>query len=830
MAGPSIRTLLVLSIAAVGLPLVGIILYALDRDIETRMQTARSEVVDRANAAALHVERLIEQGDRIAQRYVEAALGPEVDRATCEANVRELVGLMPLYTNIVIVDREGNRLCSALREPPGRTPGFSGSVAFRQVVADRKPVFGVPTRGLTSGRWIVPLWYPRLDAQGELVGAVALPLDVAGLEKELARLTRGAGEAISIFATDGTLVARSTQSVRFIERKVSYPALVTANRGETAEPVEITGVDGVERIAAVAAVAALRSAGWFVYAGLDREVLLEPVYKARRRAAVLVALALVAALLAAAWASRRIGDPIAELAAAARRLQHESAPRRVPVAGPAEVAQVARDLNAALDARERAEAELRTIIDHSPEFIHLCDPQGRILLANRAFLAILGTDAQGARGRAIRDFAVPQDNADRFEEQLAEVLRTGQPVVAEGPSLRPQGPRHLLINRFPVRDADGRIRAVGSIAVDVTGPRRLTDALRESEARFRTLAELAPVGIYRCDAAGACTYVNRSWCEISGLTAEQSMGEGWTRALHPDDLPRKRSTWSKFLAGETGYRMELRLRRPDGSLRWALCEAVAARAADGAIAEVLGTVTDITEQKAAESRDRAHVARLATLSRRLLGVQESERRAVARELHDEVGQSLTAVNVHLQRLAQGAEPDLARQLAGMRELVDTVIAQIRDTSFALRPVMLDDLGLVPALRWLVERVRDASGLDIRLDVAAVGDELPADATTTCFRVAQEALTNAVRHARATRVRLRLEGGDGHLRLSVEDDGTGFDASGVRSGAVAGRCFGLDAMAERVELAGGVLRIQSQPGAGTRVEMEIPLLQADPATV
>ncbi|MCC7186972.1 MAG: PAS domain-containing protein, partial [Acidobacteria bacterium] len=413
--------------------------------------------------------------------------------------MRELVGLMPLYTNIVIVDREGHRVCSALREPPGRTPGLAGSVAFRQVVDARRPVFGVPTRGLTTGRWIVPLWYPRLDAQGELVGAVALPLDVAVLEKELARLTRGAGEAISILASDGSLVARSSQSVRLIERKASYPSLVARSRGETAEPVEVTGVDGVERIAAVAA---LPAAGWFVYAGLDREVLLEPVYKARRRAAALVAVSLAAALLAAVWASRRIADPIAELAAAARRLQPGSAPGRVPVAGPAEVAQVARDLNAALDARERAEADLRTIIDHSPEFIHLCDPQGRILLANRAFLAILGTDAQGARGRAVRDFAVPQENADRFEAQLAEVLRTGQPVVAEGPSLRPQGPRHLLIHRFPVRDADGRIRAVGSIAVDVTGPRRLTDALRESEARFRTLAELAPVGIYRCDAAG----------------------------------------------------------------------------------------------------------------------------------------------------------------------------------------------------------------------------------------------------------------------------------------------------------------------------------------
>lgn len=826
MVGPSIRTLLVLSIAAVGLPLVGIILYVLDRDIETRMQVARGEVVDRANAAALHVGRLIEQGDRIAQRYVEAALGPAADRANCEANVRELVGLMPLYTNIVIVGREGNRLCNALREPPGQAPGFAGAVTFRRVVADRKPVFGAPTRGLTTGRWIVPVWYPRLDAQGELVGAVALPLDVEVLEKELARLTHGAGEAISILASDGTLVARSSQSVSMIERKASYPSLFVGHRGETAEPVEITGIDGVERIAAVAA---LPAAGWFVYAGLDRAVVLEPVYKARRRAAALVAMALVAALLAAAWASRRIGDPIAELAAAARRLQPGSAAGRVRVAGPAEVAQVARDLNAALDARERAEAELRTIIDHSPEFIHLCDPQGRILLANRAFLAILGTDAQGARGRAVRDFAVPHDNADRFEQQLAEVLRTGQPVVAEGLSLRPQGPRHLLINRFPVRDADGRIRAVGSIAVDVTEQRRLTDALRESEARFRTLAELAPVGIYRCDAVGVCTYVNRSWCEISGLTAEQSMGKGWASALHPDDLPRKLSAWSKFLNGEASYRMEVRLRRPDGSLRWALCEAVAVRGADGAIVEVLGTVTDITEQKAAESRDRAHVARLATLSRRLLGVQESERRAVARELHDEVGQSLTAVNVHLQRLAQGAGPELAHQLAGMRELVDTVIAQVRDTSFALRPVMLDDLGLVPALRWLVERVRDASGLDIRLDVTAVGDELPADATTTCFRVAQEALTNAVRHARAAHVRLRLEGGDGRLRLCVEDDGTGFDATDMRSGAVAGRCFGLDAMGERVELAGGVLRITSQPGAGTRIEMEIPLLQADAAT-
>jgi signal transduction histidine kinase len=230
-----------------------------------------------------------------------------------------------------------------------------------------------------------------------------------------------------------------------------------------------------------------------------------------------------------------------------------------------------------------------------------------------------------------------------------------------------------------------------------------------------------------------------------------------------------------------------------------------------AMANVLAT--DIEQRRAAgelgEKREQ-----LQALSRKLIEAQEAERRAIARELHDDLGQVLTAIKLNVMR----GQRDPAETMA----LVDGAIARMRDLAQDLRPPLLDELGLEASLRWYVEREAGRAGLQVRLALAAIGGRPPPTLETTCFRIAQEALTNVIRHAHAQRVEIELRAGDGSLHLQIRDDGKGFDVSAARKRAARGGSQGLLGMQERVALAGGELEIDSSSGRGTAVRAHFPL--------
>ena len=232
------------------------------------------------------------------------------------------------------------------------------------------------------------------------------------------------------------------------------------------------------------------------------------------------------------------------------------------------------------------------------------------------------------------------------------------------------------------------------------------------------------------------------------------------------------------------------------------------------------------EAKLNESRQRLQV-----LSRRLVEVQETERRHLARELHDEIGQALTATEMNLQALLESPGTDaLAPRLKESLRVVERVLEQVHDLSLNLRPSMLDDLGLVPALRWYTERQAALAGLQAEVRADPLEQRLDPMIETQCFRVAQEALTNVVKHAKARTVVVELTRNDQQLHLSVRDDGVGFDVASLREQAVLGASLGLLSMEERAALAGGGLQYHATPGQGTEVHAWFPLKWAHPAVL
>jgi signal transduction histidine kinase len=232
-------------------------------------------------------------------------------------------------------------------------------------------------------------------------------------------------------------------------------------------------------------------------------------------------------------------------------------------------------------------------------------------------------------------------------------------------------------------------------------------------------------------------------------------------------------------------------------------------------------MAEALEQREKERQRATH--KLHVLSNRLVEVQESERRHIARELHDEIGQTLTCAEMNLQAaLRSPGDNQTERRLEQSIEAVERVLEQVQDLSLSLRPSMLDDLGLEPALRWYTERQAELAGLEAKFHAEPLANRIDPIIETGCFRVAQEALTNVLRHARARAINVDLRPQGQHLHLSVRDDGVGFDVPASRLDAVRGTSLGLLSMEERATLAGGGIEYRSARGRGTEVHAWFPL--------
>jgi PAS domain S-box-containing protein len=362
------------------------------------------------------------------------------------------------------------------------------------------------------------------------------------------------------------------------------------------------------------------------------------------------------------------------------------------------------------------------------------------------------------------------------------------------------------------------------------GERQSADlAMKASEMRYRRLFETAQDGILMLNAdTGKIDDVNPFLTDMLGYTREQLLGNKlWEISPFKDTKASKAEF--RELQREAYVRYDdLPLETSDGRSMNVEFVSNLYQVNGGKVVQC--HIRDITKRKQADGKLKASRRRLQALSRRLVEVQETERRRLARELHDEIGQALTVIEMNVQALLASPGTDaLAPRLKQSLEVVERVQEQVHDLSLNLRPSMLDDLGLEPALRWCTERQAALAGLQAEVRADPLEQRLDPMIETECFRVAQEALTNVVKHARARTVTVELTKNDedGQLHLSVRDDGVGFDVANLREQAVRGASLGLLSMEERATLAGGGLQYHSTPGQGTEVHAWFPLKWAHP---
>ena len=236
----------------------------------------------------------------------------------------------------------------------------------------------------------------------------------------------------------------------------------------------------------------------------------------------------------------------------------------------------------------------------------------------------------------------------------------------------------------------------------------------------------------------------------------------------------------------------------------------------------------LTRREAEESLRSTH-AQLQTLSRQLMQVQERERKQLAHDLHDEIGQAVTAIKMNLQTMQRVADISAVQEtLTDSLGILDKILQRVRDLSLDLRPSLLDDLGLVPAVRWYVERQAQRAGLVAEVAAEHVPQRLEPDLAVACFRIVQESITNILRHAKATTIHVDLRQTDQWLDLCVKDDGIGFSSRETLARAASRPSLGLLGMQERAQALGGTITIESLPGRGTEVRARIPLRSPEAA--
>ncbi|MBI3853290.1 MAG: PAS domain-containing protein [Verrucomicrobia bacterium] len=355
---------------------------------------------------------------------------------------------------------------------------------------------------------------------------------------------------------------------------------------------------------------------------------------------------------------------------------------------------------------------------------------------------------------------------------------------------------------------------------------RAEEALRKSELGLARAQKIAHLGNWDWDLVTNKVRWSDEIYRIFGLTPEQfgATYEAFLNSVHPDDRSIVNEAVQDALKRGRPYNVDHRIIRPDGAVRIVSEQGEVVFDEAGKPVRFLGTVLDVTERKEAESKLQDYSERLQTLSRRLLEAQESERRHIARELHDEIGQSLTALKINLQAAQRQCEA--AGAVTALEEgigIVDQVLQQVRNLSVDLHPSILDDLGLVAALRWYLDRQSQLAGFIAQFEAVRFNSPLSPELVTACFRIAQEALTNVVRHAKAKQVRLELRQQGEELKLAVCDDGVGFDVVAARKRAVRGASsLGLLGMEERVSLIGGRIEFKSTPKKGTEVCAWFPL--------
>jgi two-component system sensor histidine kinase UhpB len=484
---------------------------------------------------------------------------------------------------------------------------------------------------------------------------------------------------------------------------------------------------------------------------------------------------------------------------------------------------IARNVTEERRIRAALRATIETLFDQVPVGIAITDLEGHFVSLNRRMREMLGYGYEALLKLNIWDVTHPLDRpaidvklADLIAGRIDRFSMEKRYVGANGEV------RWVTCSAAMVHPPLGGPKFTIEIADDITERKRINEALREREELLEAIFEHAPIGIAITDMDARYVRANRRFLQMLGYTEEELYRlTGWDVA-YAGDIELNRKLREELFAGEReDYSWERRYVRKNGEVLWTGNTVALIRDGAGAPRYAIALVEDISQRKLDHAAIHATAERLQALTRRLVEVQEGERRDLARELHDRVGQTLTAMHINMDmirtRLAEHDDPLIRSRNDDSIELIDAAFKAVENVMYELRPPMIDEHGLVAPLQWYARKFTERTG--VRVEVR--GDECwrcGPEVELALFRIAQEALNNVARHAQASNVAIDLREIGPDIVLTIEDDGVGFDRDADRTGEAG---YGLVTMDERSEGVGGAFEAHSEKGRGTRITVRVP---------
>jgi PAS domain S-box-containing protein len=493
-----------------------------------------------------------------------------------------------------------------------------------------------------------------------------------------------------------------------------------------------------------------------------------------------------------------------------------------------------------------SEDRFRAIFHQAAVGMCLISPEGHLLQVNQKLCTLLGEQAGSLLQRKLLDLTHPEDRR-RNQEVMSRLLLGGVADVSIEQRLVQRGGRAVWVSIYLglLWDAGGRLEHVIGVVQDIDERKRVEEALRDSDRRFREMINALPAAIYTTDVQGRLTHFNPAAVELSGRTPILGT-DHWCvtwKLYRPDGtpLPHDECPMAVALRENRLVRGEEAIaERPDGTRIWFMPYPTPLRDSQGRVVGGINMLVDITERKEAEKQLRLLNAdleeRVAVRTRELVHSQnqlrklasdlsiaeERERRRVAGELHDYLAQLLVATRMKVNQARHGRSgARLSDVLEEVDEMLDQSLTYTRTLVSQLSPPVLHEFGLAAALKWLGEQM-PRQGLTVSSTIDAESLNLTENQAVLLFQSARELLLNVVKHARTDRACLQLESRHGELRVAIMDQGCGFDPSSLKGTAASQDAFGLFSIRERMESLGGRLEIAARPGHGATVTLVMPL--------
>ena len=470
----------------------------------------------------------------------------------------------------------------------------------------------------------------------------------------------------------------------------------------------------------------------------------------------------------------------------------------------------------------QSENKYRTLLENLPQKIFQKDRNSVYVSCNENYARDLKIRPEEICGKTDYEF-FPKELAEKYIADDKRIISSGKREDIEEKYIEDGREIWVRTVKTPVKNDKGDITGLLGIFWDITEQKQADDALRRSEKKYSALVEASLTGIY-IDQDGRIVFANRKFAEIYGYSRGELDGIASWKLVHPEDRALTNEIRARRLKGEdVPSEYEARGLTKDGRTIWikrrnTLIDYRGRPA-------VLGNVVDTTKRRRMEDALQESTERLRQLSSHLLTAQERERRRISMELHDDLGQALTALKLQLRSIERGLREDQQALRADCEHTlgyVGQIIENLRRLSRDLSPSILEDLGLSAALRWLTDDVCRHYNIEFSVEIEDVDGLFSKEAQIIIYRIFQEALTNVGRHAHATHLSVVVKKKGGRSFFMVKDNGDGFDVEYVRARASTEKGLGLEAMDERVRMLGGALEIRGEPGRGTTITLTVPM--------